>query len=101
MRGPAPTPAAGAPARPAFPRTEMVPTDPNAPPVVAGATPTEPAEVPFVAASGGGGGFGGGTPQGPLLQPGTYTVRLTAGGKTVTTSVDVLEDTWLAGKYSY
>jgi hypothetical protein len=81
---------------------EMVPTDPNAPPAPAGTTPTEPTEVPFVAASGGGGGgFGGGTPQGPLLQPGTYIVRLTAGGKTVTTSVDVLEDTWLAGKYSY
>ena len=81
-----------------FPRPEMVPIDPNAPPAPANAPPAEPL-VPFVTAGGGGGGGGGGgfggAPQGPLLEPGVYTVRLTAGGKTLTTSVDVLEDTWM------
>ena len=60
------------------------------------------AEVPFVPATGfggsgggGGGGFGFGPPQGPLLAPGSYMVRLTAGGQTVTTSVDLLDDVWM------
>jgi hypothetical protein len=50
-----------------------------------------------VPATGFGGGGGGrfGTPLGPLLAPGTYMVRLTAGGQTLTTSVDVLEDVWM------
>jgi hypothetical protein len=72
----------------------MVPTDPNAPPTPPDVLAAEAAEVPFVA--GGGGGEGGPRrPQGPLLQPGTYIVRLTVGGKTATTSVDVLEDQWI------
>ena len=57
--------------------------------------------VPFVAAGrgggGGGGGFGGfgGAAQGALLEPGTYFIRLTVGGQTLTSSVDVLEDIWM------
>jgi photosystem II stability/assembly factor-like uncharacterized protein len=58
------------------------------------------------AAGGGRGGGGGGAPQPgagvPFLAPatgavgpGTYFVRLTAGGQTVTTSVVVLEDIWM------
>jgi hypothetical protein len=54
--------------------------------------------VPFVygGGRGGGGGFGGfgaaaaTTP----ITPGTYMVRLTVGGKTYMSSVDVLEDIW-------
>lgn len=44
---------------------------------------------------GGGGGFGGrggGGRRGPLVLPGTYTVRLEAGGRTVETTVDVRMD---------
>ncbi len=84
---------------------EMVPEDPNAPPMTpeqtAAARAARAAEVPFVAAGGfgggggGGGGFGFGTPLGPVLAPGSYMVRLTAGGQTLTTSVDVLDDVWL------
>jgi photosystem II stability/assembly factor-like uncharacterized protein len=44
--------------------------------------------VPFVV--GGRGGFGGGN----LVSPGTYQVRLTVGGKTLMTSVVVMEDVW-------
>ena len=57
--------------------------------------------VPFVAGGGrgggggGGGGFGGGVPQGPLLEPGTFMVRLTVGTETRMSSVDILEDTWM------
>jgi photosystem II stability/assembly factor-like uncharacterized protein len=53
--------------------------------------------VSFVAIGGGfGGGFGGGGGGGgTLLQPGSYVVRLTVGGQTLTTSVDVLEDIWM------
>jgi hypothetical protein len=82
---------------------EMVPTDPNAAPIPAGTVPPESTEVPFVAASGGGGfgDFGPRTPLGPLLDPGNYMVRLTVGGKTLMTSVDVLADAWLTPKYSY
>ena len=102
MRGPVVAPAAGAARRPNFPVQELVPTDPNAPPTPpAPATPVPvpdgTAEVPFVSGGGfggGGGGFGR-TPQGPLLEPGTYMIRLTAGGQTLTSSVDVLEDQWL------
>ncbi|HUA82669.1 MAG TPA: hypothetical protein VMB85_02345 [Bryobacteraceae bacterium] len=56
-----------------------------------------PAGVPFVALGGrgGGGGFGFGPPQGPLMEPGTYIVRLTAGDRVLTSSVDVLEDSWM------
>jgi hypothetical protein len=57
--------------------------------------------IPFVAAGrgggggGGGGGFGGGTPQGPLLEPGTFMVRLTVGSETRMSSVDLLDDIWM------
>jgi hypothetical protein len=80
-----------------------VPYDPNAvwtPPPAPGATPpppAEPTEVPFVAA----GGFGGGggfrrAPVGPLLEPGTYMIKLTVGSKTETSSVVIFEDTWMS-----
>jgi hypothetical protein len=89
MRGPVP---ANAPnPRRNFPERPMVPNDLadwNKP------APPEPAEVPFAAGGGGFGGFRRG-PQGPLLAPGTYMIRLTVGGQTLTSSVDVLEDTWL------
>jgi hypothetical protein len=42
---------------------------------------------------GGGGGFGGGG--GTVLEPGVYTIRLTVGSKTLTSSVNVLEDIWM------
>jgi hypothetical protein len=48
--------------------------------------------VPFVA-GGGRGGFGGGG--GGLLNPGTYKVRLTVGGQTLETAVEILEDIWM------
>jgi hypothetical protein len=53
--------------------------------------------VPFVAGGrgGGGGGFGGGAVTGGPVEPGSYMVRLTAGDKTFTTSVQVLEDIWM------
>jgi uncharacterized membrane protein YgcG len=55
--------------------------------------------VPFVAFGGGGGGGGGfgrgGVQQGPLLEPGTFMIRLTIGTETRTSSVDILEDTWM------
>ncbi|HET9373080.1 MAG TPA: hypothetical protein VFO19_22615 [Vicinamibacterales bacterium] len=52
-----------------------------------------PQGVPFVSAGGGGrGGFAFG---GALLDPGTYMVRLSVGGETLTTSVVVLEDIWM------
>jgi photosystem II stability/assembly factor-like uncharacterized protein len=51
--------------------------------------------VPFVA-GGRGGGFGGGAPAtGGPVEPGSYVVRLTAGDKTYTSSVVVLEDIWM------
>jgi hypothetical protein len=75
----------------------MVPTDPNAPPPTAEQLAAQAAEVPFTAGGGGGGGggFGRRAPQGPVLEPGTYMIHLTVGGKTLTSSVDVLEDVWL------
>ncbi len=58
-----------------------------------------PTRIPFVTAGGGGGGGGGGGRggfvQGPLLEPGTYMIRLTVGTQTLTSSVDVLEDIWM------
>ena len=80
------------------PPPELVPEDPNAPP---NAKPAGPPPVPFVAVAagrgggGGGGGRGAGTPQGPLLDAGTYMIRLTLGGETYRSSVDVLEDVWM------
>ncbi len=95
MRGPAP--AARPNPRRNFPPPDWVPYDPTAkwePPAK-----EEPAEteVPFVAA--GGGGFFRRTPQGPLVEPGTYMIRMTVAGKTLTSSVAVLEDKWLAESY--
>jgi hypothetical protein len=46
--------------------------------------------VPFVA----GGGFGGGGGAGAVA-PGTYMVRVTIGGQTMNTAVQVFEDIWL------
>jgi hypothetical protein len=81
---------------------EMVPDDPDAPPVPPGIRPAGPVLVPFVAGGGRGGGGGGGgfgfTPQGPILEPGTFMVKLTAAGKTLMSSVDLLEDLWLRGQ---
>jgi photosystem II stability/assembly factor-like uncharacterized protein len=101
MRGPA-VANAQANRRPNVPPAEWVPFDPNAPATPATpatATPATPTEVPFIAAGGGGGGGGGGgfgrAPLGPLLAPGTYMIRVTVGGQTLTSSVDILEDTWL------
>jgi len=55
-----------------------------------------PQPVPFVAGGGRGGFFGrGAAPQGPLLDPGTYMVRVNVGGKTLNTSVVVLADVWM------
>ena len=42
---------------------------------------------------GGGGGRGGGG--GALVAPGTYVVRLTVGGQTLMSSVQILEDIWM------
>ncbi len=100
MRGPAP-PAnqnenrGGGPGRGAPP--ELVPDDPNAPWTAPGATrPEHSTEVPFVPVRGGGGfGFNNAPPLGPLVEPGTYMIKLTAGGQTVMSSVEVLEDTWM------
>ena len=50
--------------------------------------------VPFVSGGRGGGGRGGGGATGPV-DPGTYMVKLTVGGQTLTTSVVVLEDIWM------
>ena len=44
---------------------------------------------------GGGGGRGRGGGQGPQAEPGVYRVTLTAGGEQRTTTVRVLEDTWM------
>jgi photosystem II stability/assembly factor-like uncharacterized protein len=56
-----------------------------------------PVGVPFVANGRGGfGGFGRGAPLGPLLAPGMYTVRLTVGGQTLKTSVEIKDDVWMS-----
>ena len=89
------------------PPPEMVPESPDEAPMtqdqMAAARAARAAEVPFVAGGGfgggGGGGFGFGTPQGPLLSPGTYMVRLTVGGQTLTSSVDILEDVWMNAEH--
>jgi photosystem II stability/assembly factor-like uncharacterized protein len=111
MRGPAPAPAATGAGRGAAAGTAAPALDA---PATAAATPAAatgggggrggrggPTGVPFVAAGrgggGGSGGFGGfGAPAvGPLVEPGTYMVRLTVGGQTLTSSVTVLEDIWM------
>ncbi len=105
MRGPVPAAAAGA-ARGGGGRggrngaaAAGAATGPTA--EAAGTTvPPVPAGVPFVAGGRGGGGGGGGggrggVVQGPILEPGSYMIRFTAGGQTLLSSVDVLEDVWL------
>jgi hypothetical protein len=104
MRGPAP---AGAAAGRGYGggggggRESLVPSDPalwDAKPPAPEAAAAEPVPVPFVAGGGGFGGGGGGRgrgPVGPILEPGTYMIRLAVGGKTLTSSVDVLEDQWM------
>jgi photosystem II stability/assembly factor-like uncharacterized protein len=47
------------------------------------------------AAFGGGGGFGGFGGAATILDPGVYMVRLTIGGKTLESSVTILEDIWM------
>jgi hypothetical protein len=86
-------------------RGEAVPDSPDAP-------PTPPGEgggrggrggggVPFVTGGGGGGGGGGGfggAGGGALLAPGTYMIKVTVGGQTLMSSVDILEDIWMHEK---
>ena len=119
MRGPAPAAAAGGGrgGRRAGAAAADVPATAGAAPAVldpaafpggggGGGRRGGPTGVPFVAAAGrggGGGGFGGGgggggfgnTPQGPLVEPGTYMVRLTVGDKVLNSSVVVMEDIWM------
>ena len=59
--------------------------------VVWNLTPAPPAGPP-PAAVGAGGGRGAVV---PTVEPGTYIVTLTAGGKTITKPVTVLQDRWL------
>lgn len=55
-----------------------------------------PANLPAgFGGGGGGGGFGGLFTQGPPVEPGTYLVKLTVGGKDYTTKVVVEADTWM------
>ena len=54
-------------------------------------TPSPPDGQP-PAAVGGGGGRGAVV---PAVEPGTYIVTLTAGGKTISKPVTVLQDRWL------
>ena len=51
-------------------------------------------EPPFTVPEGGGGGFFffGGGPRGPMADPGDYTVKISAAGKTVETALKVEED---------
>ncbi len=58
-----------------------------------GNPPPRPANLPFGGGGGGGGGgFGGLFNQGPLVEPGTYNVKLSVGGKDFTTKVVVEAD---------
>jgi hypothetical protein len=54
---------------------------------------------PVAGAPGGGGGGGGGGGRGgggaPALTPGTYVVKLTVGGQTMSKPVTILEDVWM------
>ncbi len=78
---------------------DLVPTDPNAPPPTPEMLAAEAAQVPFAGGGGFGGGGGGGGGRrgalGPVLAPGTYMIRIVVGDKTLTSSVDVLEDVWM------
>ena len=44
------------------------------------------------ARGGGGGGRGGGTPRGPVVVPGTYTVSMSVGGETYSAEVEIEAD---------
>ncbi len=59
-----------------------------------GDPPPRPANLPPGFGGGGGGGFGGFFNQGPVLDPATYIVKLSVGGKEYTTKVVVEADTW-------
>ena len=58
--------------------------------------PPRPANLPtgFGGGGGGGGGLGGLFNQGPQVEPATYVVKLSVGGKEYTTKVVVEADTW-------
>lgn len=82
------------------PPPEFVPDDPDAPPAPTGAANSGPILVPFTIGRGGlNGGNGGGAqprqPTGPVLDIGTYMIRLVIGGETLKSSVDILEDIWM------
>ena len=47
------------------------------------------------AANAAGGRAGGGGGGGPALEPGTYVVKLTVGGQTMSKPVTILEDVWM------
>lgn len=57
-----------------------------------GNPPPRPANLPQFGGGGGGGGFGGLFNQGPLLEPGTYNVKLSVNEKDYTTKVIVEAD---------
>ncbi|MGZ8848355.1 MAG: hypothetical protein ACXW3C_17980, partial [Pyrinomonadaceae bacterium] len=59
-----------------------------------GNPPARPANLPggFGGGGGGGGGFGGLFNLGPLVEPGTYTLKLSVNGKDHTTKVVVEAD---------
>ncbi|MFZ0751962.1 MAG: hypothetical protein WAM70_21560, partial [Pyrinomonadaceae bacterium] len=57
-----------------------------------GNPPPRPANLPQFGGGGGGGGFGAFFQQGPLLEPGTYNLKLSVGGKDFTTKVVVEAD---------
>ncbi len=60
--------------------------------------PPRPANLPAGiggGGGGGGGGFGGLFTQGPVLEPGTYILKISVGGKDFTTKVVVEADIWM------
>jgi photosystem II stability/assembly factor-like uncharacterized protein len=58
--------------------------------------PPRPANLPRgFGGGGGGGGFAALFNQGPLVEPGTYVLKLSVGGKEYTTKVVVEADTWM------
>jgi hypothetical protein len=61
-----------------------------------GTRPPLPRGIPFVPQRPGpNGGFGQALQLGTLVEPGSYMVRLTVGGQTINSSVNVLEDIWM------
>lgn len=57
--------------------------------------PPRPAALRGLGGGGGGGGFGALFNQGPAVEPGTYLVKLSVGGKDYTTRVVVEADIWM------